>query len=59
MDMDGLLLNTEDLYEEVTKQLLSKRGRTFKDQVRRRMIGLPAPKAYEVLIKLFGRMSKV
>jgi HAD superfamily hydrolase (TIGR01509 family) len=51
MDMDGLLLNTEDLYEEVTKQLLSKRGRTFKDEVRRRMIGLPAPKAYEVLIQ--------
>jgi HAD superfamily hydrolase (TIGR01509 family) len=50
-DMDGLLLNTEDLYEEVTKELLTRRGRTFKDPVRKRMIGLPAPKAYQVLIE--------
>ncbi len=51
LDMDGLLLNTEDLYEEVTKELLAKRGKVFKDEVRQRMIGLPAPKAYEVLIE--------
>jgi HAD superfamily hydrolase (TIGR01509 family) len=50
-DMDGLLLNTEDLYEEVTKALLGKRGKVFKEEVRRRMIGLPAPKAYQVLIE--------
>lgn len=50
-DMDGLLLNTEDLYEEVTKALLAKRGKVFKEEVRRRMIGLPAPKAYQVLIE--------
>jgi HAD superfamily hydrolase (TIGR01509 family) len=50
-DMDGLLLNTEDLYEEVTKELLSRRGKSFKNEVRRRMIGLPAPRAYEVLIQ--------
>lgn len=50
-DMDGLLLNTEDLYEEVTKELLQRRGRTFKEEVRTKMIGLPAPKAYQVLIE--------
>jgi len=50
-DMDGLLLNTEDLYEEVTKELLQRRGRTFKEEVRIKMIGLPAPKAYQVLIE--------
>jgi HAD superfamily hydrolase (TIGR01509 family) len=50
-DMDGLLLNTEDLYEEVTHALLAKRGKVFKEEVRRRMIGLPAPKAYQVLIE--------
>jgi HAD superfamily hydrolase (TIGR01509 family) len=50
-DMDGLLLNTEDLYEEVTKELLLRRGRTFREDVRRKMIGLPAPKAYQVLIE--------
>lgn len=50
-DMDGLLINTEDLYEEVTKELLTRRGKVFKEEVRRQMIGLPAPKAYEVLIE--------
>ena len=51
LDMDGLLLNTEDLYEEVTKELLERRGKTLNNTVRRKMIGLPAPKAYEVLIE--------
>ena len=50
-DMDGLLINTEDLYEEVTKEILSRRGKVFKEEVRRRMIGLPAPQAYQVLIQ--------
>jgi len=50
LDMDGLLLNTEDLYEEVTRELLGRRGKSLNETVRRNMIGLPAPKAYEVLI---------
>jgi hypothetical protein len=29
-DMDGLLINTEDLYEEVTKELLTRRGKLTK-----------------------------
>lgn len=51
LDMDGLLLNTEDLYEEVTEELLGRRGKQLNNTVRRKMIGLPAPKAYEVLIE--------
>jgi len=53
-DMDGLLLNTEDLYEHVGKELLQRRGKTYRDEVRRRMIGLPAPKAFGVLIESEG-----
>lgn len=54
LDMDGLLLNTEDLYEEVGKELLRRRGKEYRDEVRTKMIGLPAPKAFGVLIENEG-----
>jgi len=54
LDMDGLLLNTEDLYEEVGKELLGRRGKEYRDEVRKLMIGLPAPKAFGVLIEHEG-----
>ncbi len=54
LDMDGLTLNTEDLYEEVGHQLMARRGKAFRDEVRRQMMGLPASQAYEVLIRAEG-----
>lgn len=53
-DMDGLLLNTEDLYEQVGKTLMRRRGKEYRDEVRKQMIGLPAPKAFGVLIEEEG-----
>ncbi|XZE17709.1 HAD family hydrolase [Pirellulaceae bacterium SH449] len=50
-DMDGLLLNTEDLYNEVGEILMQRRGKPYRDTVRKRMIGLPAPQAFGVLIE--------
>ena len=50
-DMDGLLLNTEDLYEYVGSELMRRRGKAYREEVRRKMIGLPAPKAFGVLIE--------
>ena len=50
-DMDGLLLNTEDLYNEVGEILMKRRGKLYRDTVRKRMIGLPAPQAFGVLIE--------
>lgn len=50
-DMDGLLLNTEDLYEVVGNQLMERRGRTFRDEVRQQMIGKPAEQAYNAMIR--------
>jgi len=52
--MDGLLLNTEDLYEIVGEELMRRRGKTYRDEVRQAMMGLPAPKAYAVLIEAEG-----
>ena len=50
-DMDGLLLNTEDLYGEVGKIMMERRGKVYRDEVRRGMIGLPAPQAFGLLIE--------
>lgn len=49
--MDGLLINTEDLYEDVGKILLSRRGKVYREDVRQKMIGLPAPEAFGVVIE--------
>jgi HAD superfamily hydrolase (TIGR01509 family) len=51
LDMDGLLLNTEDLYQLVSQQLMARRGKAYREDVRKLMIGLPAPQAFGVLIE--------
>lgn len=53
-DMDGLMLNTEDLYEQVGHILMQRRGKTYRDEVRKKMIGLPARHAFGVLIEEEG-----
>ncbi len=50
LDMDGLSLNTEDLYGEVGQALMARRGKSFREEIRLQMTGLPAPQAYAVLI---------
>jgi HAD superfamily hydrolase (TIGR01509 family) len=52
--MDGLMLNTEDLYQQVSQLLMERRGKTYRETVRQQMIGLPAPLAFEVLIQAEG-----
>lgn len=54
LDMDGLTLNTEDLYGEVGQTLMERRGKIYRDEVRQQMTGLPAREAYEVLILAEG-----
>ncbi len=53
-DMDGLMLNTEDLYGQVGEILMQRRDKTYRDVVRREMIGLPAEMALGVLIQEEG-----
>jgi HAD superfamily hydrolase (TIGR01509 family) len=54
LDMDGLMLNTEDLYQQVGISLLQRRGKEYREVVRQKMIGLPAPQAFGVLIEAEG-----
>ena len=53
-DMDGLLINTEELYFEVFDELLQRRGQRYTHALRRSMMGLPSPQAFDVLIRGAG-----
>ena len=49
-DMDGLMFNTEDLYDQVGDAILLKRGKRFTNDVKLAMMGLPGDKAFQVMI---------
>lgn len=50
-DLDGVLLDTEPLYTEATRRIVSRFGRTFDWTVKSRMIGRPALEAAQILIE--------
>ena len=47
-DMDGLMFNTEDLYLEVARQLLARRGHELDMRMIQKMMGLPVEVAYPI-----------
>jgi HAD superfamily hydrolase (TIGR01509 family) len=47
--MDGLMFNTEDLYDEVTSIVLGRRGKQYTLEHKLAMMGLPGPEAFQVL----------
>ncbi len=49
-DLDGTTLNSEDLYLEVCSELMRRRGHEYDVETRSKMMGLPPPQAYQVLI---------
>ena len=49
-DMDGLMFNTEDLYDQVGEEILNKRGHRFSNELKLAMMGLPGEKAFQVMI---------
>ena len=48
-DMDGLMFNTEDLYDEVGEILLQRRGQQFSNELKLAMMGLPGADAFEIM----------
>lgn len=58
-DMDGLMFNTEDLYDQVGAQLLERRGHSFTTELKHQMMGLPGPKAFEVMRQACGLTDPV
>jgi HAD superfamily hydrolase (TIGR01509 family) len=53
-DMDGLLFDTEALYEEAIAAAAAERGREMPPAVFRRMLGNPWPTNREILLAHFG-----
>lgn len=53
-DMDGLMFNTEDLYDIVGETLLNRRQQTFTAELKMAMMGLPGPDAFAVMKQHFG-----
>ena len=49
-DLDGLLVNTEELYQHVGTEMLRRRGRTFDDDLLDAMMGRPQKVALGVMI---------
>lgn len=48
-DMDGLMFNTEDIYNEVGAIVLRRRGCEFTQELKLKMMGLPGSRAYKVM----------
>ena len=53
-DLDGLLVNTEELYQDVGSELLRRRGRTFEPDLLDRMMGRPQQVSLQIMIEWHG-----
>jgi len=53
-DLDGLLVNTEELYQHVGTELLARRGRTFDADLLDRMMGRPQQVSLQIMIDWHG-----
>jgi len=58
-DLDGLLVNTEDLYQDVGGELLRRRGRTFDGDLLDAMMGRPQAVALATMIDWHGLADTV
>jgi HAD superfamily hydrolase (TIGR01509 family) len=58
-DLDGLLVNTEDLYQEVGGELLRRRGKTFTTELLDRMMGRPQQVSLRLMIDWHGLSDTV
>jgi HAD superfamily hydrolase (TIGR01509 family) len=47
--MDGLMFNTEDLYDKVGEVLLQRRDQHFTRELKLEMMGLPGPTAFQIM----------
>jgi pseudouridine-5'-monophosphatase len=53
-DLDGLLLDTEPFYTEVTQTIVSRYGHTFDWSIKSRMIGKKAAESARILVDTLG-----
>jgi HAD superfamily hydrolase (TIGR01509 family) len=53
-DLDGLLVNTEEIYQDVGSELLRRRGRSFEPDLLDRMMGRPQRVSLAIMIEWHG-----
>jgi len=53
-DLDGLMFNTEEIYDKVGDELLSRRGKIMTPELKRIMIGRRAQESLTVMIDMHG-----
>ncbi len=53
-DMDGLMFNTEELYQEVGAELLARRGHRWSRELLDAMMGRPGPVSLQIMIDWHG-----
>lgn len=53
-DMDGLMFNTEQIYDDVTRQILAREGHEFTLEVKTAIMGRPGAEAIEILRSTYG-----
>jgi HAD superfamily hydrolase (TIGR01509 family) len=58
-DLDGLLVNTEELYQHVGTELLARRGRKFEPELLDRMMGRPQQISLQIMIDWHGLTDTV
>ena len=58
-DLDGLLVNTEELYQDVGTELLRRRGRSFDADLLDRMMGRPQQVSLRIMIEWHGLTDTV
>jgi pseudouridine 5'-phosphatase len=49
-DLDGVLANTEDLYEQACETVLGRRGKTYDPPLREQMMGRPVADAIQIML---------
>jgi HAD superfamily hydrolase (TIGR01509 family) len=58
-DLDGLMFNTEDLYEHVGTEVLRRRGKAFTAELMNQMIGRPSPVALQLMIDYHALLDTI
>lgn len=58
-DMDGLMFNTEELYQDVGRQVLARRGKDFPAELLDEMMGRPGDVSLQIMIRWHGLTDTV
>ncbi|KAF9377025.1 glutathione synthase [Podila verticillata] len=53
-DMDGLLINTETLYTEISSEILARYGKTYDFELKSKLMGLREKESAEILVRETG-----